>query len=272
MRRALSLVGLWSGSLGEFVCPQQPVTRADAVAAALARGARAAFGRADTAAAAAVLHGARLYPNPALAATYTKDVPHYHVIADLSLDLPWLRSARIGAAASARDAARYGFAFERATIRFDVDTTYTRALATLARARLSRRNAADADSLLKMAQLRREVGDVSELDVRLAEVNAGQLANAAADDSLAAVDALLAVQLAMGLPAETQTIALADSLTPPSDTVVPASSEPLLVTAAAATLRSEERRLTLAHRSVFAAPSLQVGVENGDPTQGGALT
>src|SRR5438128_2031397 len=114
MRRALSLVALWTVSLVGFVFPQQPVTRADAVAAALARGARAAFGRADTAAAAAVLHGARLYPNPALAATYTKDVPHYHVIADLPLDLPWLRSARIGAAASARDAARYGFAFERA--------------------------------------------------------------------------------------------------------------------------------------------------------------
>src|SRR5437667_3266681 len=214
MRRALSLVGLWSVSLVEFVFPQQPVTRADAVAAALARGARAAFGRADTAAAAAVLHGARLYPNPALAATYTKDVPHYHVIADLSLDLPWLRSARIGAAASARDAARYAFAFERAAIRFDVDTTYTRALATLARARLSRRNAADADSLLKMAQLRREVGDVSELDVRLAAVNAGQLENGAADDSLAAVEALLAVQLAMALPGEQPTITLADSLAP----------------------------------------------------------
>src|SRR5216117_2669037 len=95
MRRALSLVGLWTGSLVGFASPQQPVTRADAVAAALARGARAAFGRADTAAAAAVLHGARLYPNPALAATYTKDVPHYHVIADLSLDLPWLVEGKI---------------------------------------------------------------------------------------------------------------------------------------------------------------------------------
>src|SRR5213083_1299073 len=271
MRRALSLVGLWSVSLVEFVFPQQPVTRADAVAAALARGARAAFGRADTAAAAAVLHGARLYPNPALAATYTKDVPHYHVIADLSLDLPWLRSARIGAAASARDAARYGFAFERATIRFDVDTTYTRALATLARARLSRRNAADADSLLKMAQLRREVGDVSDLDVRLAAVNAGQLENGAADDSLAAVEALLAVQLAMALPGEQPTITLADSLAPPSDSVPSLGAEPLPVAAAAASLRSEQRALTLAHRSAFAAPSLQVGVENGDPTQGGAL-
>src|SRR6266568_3404812 len=269
MRRALSLVGLWTVSLVGFVFPQQPVTRADAVAAALARGARAAFGRADTAAAAAVLHGARLYPNPALAATYTKDVPHYHVIADLSLDLPWLRSARIGAAASARDAARYGFAFGRAAIRFDVDTTYTRALAALAHARLSRRTASDADSLLRMAQLRREVGDASELDVRLAEVNAGQLANIAADDALAAVDALLAVQLAMGLPAETPTITLADSLVPPPpplDSAPAPANEPLRVAAAAASLRSSERALTLAHRSVLPAPSLQAGFDQGDPT------
>src|SRR5256714_8705103 len=198
---------------------QQPVTRAQAAAAALARGARAAFGRADTAVAGAMLHGARLYPNPTAAASYTKDLPHYHVGAALPLDLPWTRRARLGAAASARDAARYGFAFERAAIRFDVDTTYTRALASFARARLSRRTALDADSLRKMAQLRREVGDVSELDVRLATVNAGQLENIAADDSAAAVQALLAVQLELGLPAEDVTIVLADSLAPPSDSM-----------------------------------------------------
>jgi len=272
MRRAFSLVSLWTVSIVRLVSPQQPVTRGDAVAAALARGARGAFGRADTAAAAALLRGARLYPNPTLAATYTKDVPHYHVIADLPLDLPWLRAARIGAAAAARDAARYGFAFERAAIRFDVDTTYTRALAALARARLSRRNAGDADSLLKMAELRREVGDVSDLDVRLAAVSAGQLENAAADDSLAAVEALLAVQLAMGLPAQEATITLADSLAPPTDSAPPAIGEPLPLAAATASLRSAERSLSLAHRSVFAAPSLQVGVEHGDPTgPGGAL-
>ena len=194
------------------------------------------------------------------------------MIADLPLDLPWLRAARIGAAAAARDAARYGFAFERAAIRFDVDTTYTRALAALARARLSRRNAGDADSLLKMAELRREVGDVSDLDVRLAAVSAGQLENAAADDSLAAVEALLAVQLAMGLPAQEATITLADSLAPPTDSAPPAIGEPLPLAAATASLRSAERSLSLAHRSVFAAPSLQVGVEHGDPTgPGGAL-
>jgi len=206
-RRAvrLSLVAVLCGAVVARPLPgQRPVTRAQAVEAALAGGARAALGRADTALAAGVLGAARAFPNPSLAATYTKDVPHYHYIADLALDLPWLRSARIGAAASAHQAARYGFAFERAAIRFDVDTTYTRALAALARARLSRRTARDADSLLTMARLRREVGDVSELDVRLAEVNAGQLESIAVDDSLAALDALLGVQLAMGLPADTR--------------------------------------------------------------------
>jgi cobalt-zinc-cadmium efflux system outer membrane protein len=244
------------------------VSRAQAVEAALARGARAAFGRAAIAAATGALHGARLYPNPSLAATYTKDVPHYHVIADLPLDLPWIRSARIGAAAGTRDAVRYGVAFERAAIRFDVDTTYTRALAARARAQLSRRNAVAADSLLKMAQLRREVGDVSELDVHLAAVNAGQIENVAADDSAAAVEALLAVQLAMGLPGDAVTIALVDSLTPPSTPPDSGAAPPapaLPVAAAAADLRSAERALALAHRSVLAAPSLQVGVERGDP-------
>src|SRR5207245_153672 len=118
---------------------------------------------------------------------------------DLPLDLPWLRSPRIGAAEAARDAARYRFAFERAAIRFDVDTTYTRSLAAALHARLSRRTAADADSLLKVAELRRDVGDVSELDVRLAAVNAGQLENVALDDSLASLSVLLSLQLQMGL-------------------------------------------------------------------------
>ncbi len=262
-----------SGVAAPSLPGQQPVTRVQAIAAALARGARAAFGRADTTAAAGLLHGARLYPNPSLSATYTKDLPHSHVIGDLPLDLPWIRSARIGAAASARDAARYAFAFDRAAIRLDVDTAYTRALAALARARLSRGNAVDADSLLTMARLRHEVGDVSELDVRLAAVNAGQLENAAADDSLAALDAVLAVQLAMGLPAESVTIALADSLAPPPDGDLAAAGPIALpVAAAEAGLRSSERALSLAHRSVFATPSLQIGVESGDPTgPGGAL-
>src|SRR5438093_1293808 len=146
-----------------------------------------------------------------------------------------------------------------------LDGAATVSLATAAHARLSRRNARDADSLLTMARLRREVGDVSELDVRLAEVNAGQLLNVAVDDSLAALDGLLAVQLAMGLPADAASITLADSLVPPPDSSPAPTGEPLRIAAAGASLRFEDRNLALAHRSVIPAPSLQVGIERGDP-------
>src|SRR2546422_3176577 len=70
----------------------------------------------------------------------------------------------------------------------------------------------------------------------------------------------------MGLPGEEPTIALADSLAPPAESATTGAGEPLPVAAAEASLRSAERTLTLAHRSVLGAPSLQLGVENGDPT------
>ncbi len=244
---------------------QQPVTRSDAVAAALARGARVALGRADTAAALGAARAARAFPNPTVSGSYSKDTPNYHALSDLPLDLPWLRSARIGAAESARDAVRYRFAFERAGIRFDVDTTYTRGLAAALHARLSRRTAVDADSLLRIAQLRRQAGDVSELDVRLAAVNAGQLANVAADDSLTALGTLLSLQLQMGLTGDQPTIVLVDSLHPPPDSALTEGRVLLPIAAAEASLRSAERSLAFARRSRF-TPSLQLGFDTGDPT------
>ncbi len=244
---------------------QQPVTRSDAVAAALARGARVALGRADTAAALGAARAARAFPNPTVSGSYSKDTPNYHALSDLPLDLPWLRSARIGAAESARDAVRYRFAFERAGIRFDVDTTYTRGLAAALHARLSRRTAVDADSLLRIAELRRQAGDVSELDVRLAAVNAGQLANVAADDSLTALGTLLSLQLQMGLTGDQPTIVLVDSLHPPPDSALTEGRVLLPIAAAEASLRSAERSLAFARRSRF-TPSLQLGFDTGDPT------
>jgi cobalt-zinc-cadmium efflux system outer membrane protein len=244
---------------------QQPVTRADAVAAALLRGDRAALGRADTTAALGGLRAAKAFPNPTVSAGYSKDTPNYHVVGDLPLDLPWLRSARIGSASSARDAARYSFAYERAAIRFEVDTSYTRGLAAQLRARLSRRTALDADSLLRIAALRRDIGDVSELDVRLAAVNAGQLGNIALDDSLSALTALLSLQLQMGLSGGEPSIVLVDSLRPPPYRAPGRDTLVLLpVAAAEALLRSAERSLAFVRRSRF-APSVQVGFDQGDP-------
>ncbi|PYP15677.1 MAG: hypothetical protein DMD54_11565 [Gemmatimonadetes bacterium] len=263
MRDAVSLLFIVAPVL---LCAQQPVSRADAVAAALARGARIAVGRADTTAALGGVRTARAFPNPTFSGSYTKDPPNYHALADLPLDMPWLRSPRIGAAEAARDAARYQFAFERAAIRFDVDTTYTRSLATALHARLSRRTAEDADSLLKIAELRRDVGDVSELDVRLAAVNAGQLANTALDDSLAALSVLLSLQLQMGLTGDAPVITLQDSLVPPPDSIAPPKPGDLLpVAAAAASLRSAERTVTFTRASRF-APSIAVGFDKVDPS------
>src|SRR2546421_1105518 len=246
---------------------RQPVTRAVAAAAALARAARIAVVRADTTAALGGVRAARAFPNPTFSGSYTKDPPNYPALGDLPLDLPWLRSPRIGAAEAARDAARYRFAFERAAIRFDIDTTYSRSLASAMHAQLSRRTADDADSLLKVAELRRDVGDVSELDVRLAAVNAGQLENIALDDSLAALGVLLSLQLQMGLTGDAPVIALADSLIAPADSDRAARREGgvLPVAAATATLHSAERSLTLARASRF-APSFEFGVDKGDPS------
>src|SRR5258708_2447177 len=241
---------------------QQAVTRANAVAAALADGARAAIGRADTIAALGALRTARAFPNPTVSGSYTKDLPNYHVLGDLPLDVPWVRAPRIGAAEAARDAARHQFAFDRAAIVFDVDTTYSRTLAAAMHAQLSRRTAADADSLLKIAQLRRDVGDVSELDVRLAAVNAGQLENVAVDDSVAALASLLLLQLQMGLRADTPSIRLADSVVAPADSAVMSGrfGEFLPVAAAAARMRSAERSPTPA-RARRIPPSLVVSVD-----------
>src|SRR5206468_10247444 len=98
----------------------------------------------------------------------------------------------------------------------DADTTYTRSLAARAHAELSRRNARDADSLRRMAAVRRDAGDASDLDVELATVNAGQQANVAAADSLTYVSTQFDLQAVMGIRSDSTVVIPADSLTPPT--------------------------------------------------------
>jgi cobalt-zinc-cadmium efflux system outer membrane protein len=245
---------------------QPPVTRAQAVAAALARGPRVSVAATDTAASRAGLLTARAFQNPLLSASYTKDVPQYHATVELPLDFPWLRGARIRAAAEANTSAVLRFRFERASSRFDAEVAYTAALAAAAQARLSQRTARDADSLLRMAVARREAGDASELDVQLATVNAGRLANDAAGDSAGAIAALLEVQRVMGLASDRVAIALADSLDlPQRGDANPAGAVTLPVASAEAAVRSADAALALARRSVFAAPSVSLGFDTHDP-------
>ena len=245
---------------------QQPVTRQQVVQAALSSGPRVTLAATDTAAARAALLTARAFQNPTVNASYSKDVPQYHASIELPLDLPWIRSARIRIASEARSSAESRYAFERASARFDAEEAYTRSLGAAAHARLSRRNALDADSLLRMAAQRRDAGDASELDVQLATVNAGQVANGAAGDSVDAIAALLDVQRVMGRASDRVSIVLADTLELPSTDTAGATGPTFQVAAAEASARSADAALALARRSVFAAPSLTLGFDTHDPT------
>jgi cobalt-zinc-cadmium efflux system outer membrane protein len=145
-----------------------------------------------------------------------------------------------------------------------------KALAATAHERISRTNAVIADSLRRLAVIRRDAGDASDLDVELATINAGQVENIAASDSLVAIAAVLNVQFVMGMSADQVTIALSDSLTP-ALLPVPDSGGgrglTLQVAAASEALSSESQALLVAKRAAWAQPQVSVGVEGGDPLQ-----
>ena len=203
--------------------------------------------------------------------TYSKSTPNYHEILDIPLDISGARSARIGAAEATRLASQYRFRFERAAAALDADTTYTRALASLEHLRLARRNAHDADSLRRMAIIRRDAGDASELDVLLATVNAGQAANAAAVDSLTFLSAIFDLQAAMGVDTGIVIVMPSDSLTLPPVAETVAATLPLTIASAEQALRAADLSVRAQRRSIFAPFSLQAGVEHGDPSEPGIL-
>jgi cobalt-zinc-cadmium efflux system outer membrane protein len=251
---------------------QEPVTRQQAIESAVTRGARAAVARADTLVGAAQLLTARSWDNPSLAATYSKAVPTRHVIVDLPLDIMGIRGTRIQAAQAGRLASQYRFEFERASAALDADTSYTRALAALERVRLSRRNARDADSLRRMAVIRRDAGDASDLDVLLATVNAGQAANLAIADSVTLISSVFDLQTVMGMDTTRIAIVPSDSLTMPPLTPPDAIPEIALpIAAARQTLSAADLSARVQRRSVFTPFSVQAGVEWGDPGQTGFL-
>ena len=245
---------------------QQPVSRAEAIAAVIGRGPRVALARADSAAARARLTIARQFENPVGSASYSKSVPQLHYVLDFPIDFPWLRSPRISGATAGMGAARYRYAFEREAAAFEADTTYTRALAAAKRMALSARSARDGDSLLVLARVRRDAGDGSELDVQLATVVAGQMANAAARDSLESVAALLDLQSLMGIDAKSPALTLADTLDIGDAILDGGTGMQLLVAAAESDVKAADFAVRLQQRTLFAPPSLSLGFESHDPS------
>lgn len=244
---------------------QQRITRAQAIESALARGGRLAIAAADTSVARAGLFSARLLQDPAFAASYSKSAPKLHFSLELPIDLPGVRSARIGSASAAVRASEYRYQFERAAAALDADTTYTRALAVAAHALLSRRNALVADTLLQMTIVRRDAGDASDLEVELARVNAGQERNLATADSVDLTSALIDLQAAMGVITPEPTIVPADTLTFPDSATYASSGTPLQIAAGLQSIVSAERNVQAQHRSIFGSPALMGGFETRDP-------
>jgi outer membrane protein, heavy metal efflux system len=269
MRVRIALLLACAVSAAPLTAQTTPLSRADAVEMAIARGAQLGVARADTAAANAALIGARALQNPSLAATYSAATPNYHVVADLPIDFPWVRRLRVQSAHLGLQAAQYRFQLARATIALDADTTYTRAIAARERVALSRRNALDADSLLHMVERRRDAGDASDMDVELARVNAGREANVAAGDSLTLISTLLDLQAVLGISGERPEIQATDSLAMPAEAPVPGQT--LNEIAAGRSLESATLAAQLQHRSFWSSPSVSFGVEYKDPSQPGIL-
>ncbi|HVD60375.1 MAG TPA: TolC family protein [Gemmatimonadaceae bacterium] len=256
-----------AAALARIAAGQQVVSRADAVDAALRRGARLSLASADTAVAFANLLVAQERQNPVVSGSYSKSAPQYHLSAELPVDLPGVRGLRIESAKAAQRAAAYRFRFARAQIALDADTTYTRVQAASAHAALSRKNAASADTLLAMAIARRNAGDAAELDVQLATLYAGQQRNLEVADSLELLLALENLRTVMGLSAEAGSIVIADSLGfQSSDSAFSFSGIPLSVAAAQQELNAAELSTRVEKRSVFGAPSLMAGIETHDPS------
>lgn len=263
LKSATFLALLW---LAPSALESQALTRAEAIESAVTSAGRLPLAAADTSVAFAQLLAARALQNPAFSATYSKSAPQLHFTVELPMDLPSLRSARIGAARAALRASKLRYSYERAAATLDADTTYTRALAATARSNLSSRNALVADTLLLITIARRDAGDASDLDVELARVNAGQEHNLAIADSLELISVVADLATVTAIPAAAG-IALADTLALP-DTLgfIQAKGDPLQIAARMQSVISAERSLSSERRAVFGSPALMAGIETHDPT------
>lgn len=256
------LVGLAHAGAGSA---QRPVTLEQAIESALSLGPRIALLRADSLAAAARIATARAYPNPTFSPAYTKSPPQYHLELEQPFEYPFLRAARIRAATLGAGGAAFLAAAERATIRYEVEVAYANAAAGLLIRRLSNRNAAAGQEMLRITRAREREGDASDLDVRLAEVSSGQAQLQALTDSLQSIQFTLELQTLMGVGASAVEIIPADSLDVSFPKVPRDSMAPLRLAAAQQQIQIARANLMAARAGRIPAPALRIGIEWHDP-------
>ena len=272
LRRLVRGCCIWTviGLAPAFVSAQAPLTLRAAVERASVDGGDISRARIDTVSSAALVLGARSWPNPQLITGYTQDVPRYHVALEFPLDPTFLRRLRIGAAAAGHLASRRQWQSTLALTRWQVESAYARARLEEARASLSRATWQATDTLLTMTRLRRDEGDASDLDVDVAMVEAIQFASMYSADSLQAELAVLEVQRLVGLGSDQRRVILVDSLaTLVRDALATDTSSRsggLPAAAARATVDARALEVRLARRRWWPVPSVTVGFDTHDPS------
>lgn len=263
--------------------PSLSLSRVEAIRLAATHSPRAFEVRADSLVAAAEMALARQFENPTLGASYSKSEPRGHFTLDIPVDWPRARQSRINAARNGSTVAARRNTFARRALELDVDTAYTHAEAVAARAQLSRQTSRDADSLLVIARVRRDAGDASDLDVELATVFAGQMANTALADSLQELSSRMVLQTLVGISPDSLLIALgehialdsadseAGSIVTDASAISGGIAALLPVAVAQGALESARLRLIAEQRRTLAAPSISLGVETVQSGTSGPL-
>lgn len=265
LRPAL-LVGLLATTVANGLGAQsvlQPLSRLDAMAMAASGGPTLPFAAADTALGAALVRDAGLRADPALAASWTKSTPQYHVEMSWPIDLLGVRGARLRAARSSAAAFRLAWSAAQISAATTADTLYLRALESGAVARAGAADAATAQQLAAMAGAGLAAGETSRFDASLAALSAARARDQAASDTLAFRAAMFALQRATGDSADTINWTLSDSLTAPVVATPNRQNADLL--AADATARAADEAIRSARRTKWSGTALLTGIEFGDP-------
>jgi cobalt-zinc-cadmium efflux system outer membrane protein len=247
------------------------LTLAGALAQARTGRSQAAIASARVSEGRSAVRAAGAITNPSVSYSYSDAVPTNHLLFDQPLD--WLlrrgsdrSSARAGVERALADSAQTMILLER-----DVRVAFWRARAGQLSLDLVEQQAAQADSLARIAAARFRAGDISLFEQEQAELEA---ARARQSVSIARETALVArAELARAIGAEAlpRTVgALDTALDQLPDSAMEISASPI-VRAAVADSTAAEASARSAARARIPVPALTGGVEWGDPDQPGTL-
>jgi cobalt-zinc-cadmium efflux system outer membrane protein len=210
-------------------------------------------------------------PNPTLSYSHSAAVPENHLLVDQSLDWLLRRASDRAAARAGIERARADSAATMIALEAQVRRAYWRARAAFLARELVAAQAEVADSLARMAAARLRAGDISLLEMEEAEQEAArahQMASAAREAARIA-----ATEFARDLGVETAPVPsdpLDAGLDQPPDSV----RDPETLPALRASIADSEAAAALARSATRARlpfPTIQGGVEWGDPAQPGSL-